>query len=174
MTTKQRKQDADTSTDDTAGEDFTADQEAAKAAPAPGSPTEDPAYDPDRAEADQEKAEQVASAGVKHTDPAPKATRLDEHNDAPSTVVPGDAPYDTTDPTERATTVGGDKRAAALAGHGTVNAAIPLPRHEGDTAGGAEAEHRIERYPATRPDGTVVTVTHNLDTGESKVSEGAE
>jgi hypothetical protein len=122
----------------------------------------------------QKKTEKAAATGDGHktTDPAPKATTLDEHNDAPSTVAPGDAPYDTTDPTERASTVGGDKRAAALGGHLTVNAAVPLPKLEGDTDGGAEAEHRIERYPARRPDGTEVTVTHNLDTGETKVSDG--
>lgn len=171
MAGKQQKPAADESAD--TGEDFTADQEAAKSAPAPGQPTEDPAFDPDQDEADNEAAAaEVASDGVKHSDPMPKTTRLDTHNDAPSVTVPGDGPADTWDPTERASTVGGDKRAAAAAGHLTVNAAIPLPRHEGDTAGGAEAEHRIERYPATRPDGTVVTVTHNIDTGESSVSDG--
>lgn len=28
---------------------------------------------------------------------------------------------------------------------------------------------RIERYEATKPDGTVVTVEHNLETGQTKI-----
>lgn len=31
-------------------------------------------------------------------------------------------------------------------------------------------DQRVETYTATKPDGTVVTVTHNLDTGETSVS----
>ncbi len=65
--------------------------------------------------------------GIATTDPAPNATRLDTDVTKPSTVVAGDAPADTTDPTERASTVGGDKAAAALAGHLTVNAVVPMP-----------------------------------------------
>ena len=30
---------------------------------------------------------------------------------------------------------------------------------------------RVEKYKATRPDGTEVTVTHNIDTDETSVSE---
>lgn len=109
-------------------------------------------------------------------------TRLDEHNDAPSVTAPGDGPADTTDPFERATTVGGDKAAAARAGHLTVNAAIPMPT-DGDNqlrgvaiskatgaAGDEQPGERIETYPATRPNGETVTVRHNLDTGETSVS----
>ena len=32
---------------------------------------------------------------------------------------------------------------------------------------------RLELYAATRPDGTVVTVEHNLETGETKVVDKA-
>lgn len=105
----------------------------------------------------------------KHSDPPPRQTTLDTHNTAPSVTVPGDGPADTTDPTERASTVGGDKAAAAVAGHGTVNAAIPLPKIPSPPAN--EEGHRIERYPATRPDGSVVTVTHNIDTGQTWIGE---
>jgi hypothetical protein len=111
-------------------------------------------------------------------------TRLDEHNDAPSITAPGDGPADTTDPTERATTVGGDKAAAARAGHLTVNAAIPLPTNEAgqlrgvaitypgdrDQDGDGKADgNRIETYPATRPNGETVTVEHNIDTGVTRI-----
>lgn len=98
---------------------------------------------------------------------AVETTTLDSHIDAPSVTAPGDGPADTTDPTERATSVSPDKAAAAADGHLTVNAVVPVP--EPAELGGDKAEDRIEKYKATRPDGTVVTVTHNLDTGESTV-----
>ncbi|MGW5645058.1 hypothetical protein ACWEV3_40955 [Saccharopolyspora sp. NPDC003752] len=99
-----------------------------------------------------------------------KQTRLDDHVDAPSTVQPGDAPADTTDPAERATSVTPDKAAAAEGGHLTVNAVKPLPVEttERDTA-----NDRIETYTATRPDGTPVTITRNVETGESTVVDPA-
>lgn len=96
-----------------------------------------------------------------------KQTRLDKDNTKPSTVAPGDAPADTTDPSEQASTVGGDKRAAAEAGHLTVNAVAPV---EPQPQAAREGKDRIEKYKATRPDGSEVTVTHNLDTGETSVS----
>lgn len=99
----------------------------------------------------------------------PDETRLDSHIDAPSTVAPGDAPADTTDPNERASTVIPDFAAAALAGHLTVNSAVPIkPADQADEDG--KDDHRIEEYEATRPDGTKVTIKHNLDTGESTAS----
>jgi hypothetical protein len=112
-------------------------------------------------------------------------TRLDEHTDAPSITAPGDGPADTTDPTERASTVGGDKAAAVLAGHLTVNAAVPMQTDErgqlrgvaisypgdGDADGdGKDGGDRIETYPATRPNGETVTVRHNIDTGVTEIS----
>lgn len=110
----------------------------------------------------------------------PKETRLDEDVTKPSTSAPGDGPADTTDPSERASTVGGDKKAAAEAGFLTVNAAVPAPepaeyvalRKVAADAGddGKAGEGRVEKYPAVRPDGTIVTVTHNMDTGETSIS----
>ncbi len=108
----------------------------------------------------------------------PTETRLDEDVTVPSTNAPGDAPFDTTDPTERASTVGGDKEAAAKAGHLTVNAAVPvdqlkglsvLPPEDGED-GSDGGKGRTETYKAQKPDGTIVTVTRNMDTGEHKVS----
>lgn len=110
----------------------------------------------------------------------PKETRLDEDVTKPSTTAPGDGPADTTDPSERASTVGGDKKAAAEEGYLTVNAAVPAPEPAeyvaqrelaGDSGDGDGAKGgRVEKYKAVRPDGSVVTVTHNIDTGETSVS----
>lgn len=97
----------------------------------------------------------------------PSETRLDTDITKPSTTAPGDGPADTTDPTERASTVGGDKKAAAEAGHLTVNAAVPIPKATETTP---EGGGRTETYPAVRPDGTEVTVKHNIDTGETSIS----
>lgn len=97
----------------------------------------------------------------------PKQTRLDSDTTKPSTTAPGDGPADTTDPTEQASTVGGDKQAAAEAGHLTVNAVVPV---EPQPTAAREGKDRVEKYKATRPDGTEVTVTHNIDTGETSVS----
>lgn len=97
----------------------------------------------------------------------PKQTRLDNDNTKPSTTAPGDGPADTTDPTEHASTVGGDKKAAAAAGHLTVNAVEPV---EPQPVAKREGKERIETYKATDPEGNEVTVKHNLDTGETSVS----
>lgn len=96
-------------------------------------------------------------------------TTLDSHLDAPSITAPGDGPADTTDPREIASSVSPDKGAAAMAGHGTVNAVvkvgdIPEPK-ERDSS-----KDRVEKYKTAKPDGTQVTVTHNLETGETSVS----
>lgn len=111
-------------------------------------------------------------------DPAPKETRLDTDVETPSTVVPGDAPADTTDPEERAVSVPVQPTAETLLA-GTVNAVLPVP--EGavispgpsdyqiiDGASSASAS-RVEEYKAARPDGTVVTVRHDLDTGNTEI-----
>lgn len=101
---------------------------------------------------------------------ATKKTTADKHADAPSSQEPGDAPADTTDPTERVTSVTPDKAAAAAKGHQTVNAAVKVDspdEPERDTR-----KDRVEKYKATRPDGTVVTVERNVETGERKVSGG--
>ncbi|MDX2802382.1 hypothetical protein [Streptomyces scabiei] len=100
----------------------------------------------------------------------PDETRLDEHLDKPSTTAPGDGPADTTDPEERASSATPDKGAAARAGHGTVNAVVPLPKRAAKKA--AESKPRTETYAATRPDGTEVTVERNIETGASSVKEG--
>ncbi len=94
-----------------------------------------------------------------------KKTTLDSDITKPSVTAPGDGPADTTDPTERASTVTPNPGPEALK-VGTVNAVTPLPKNE---APAREGKDRIEEYKATRPDGSEVTVVHNLETGESTV-----
>lgn len=97
----------------------------------------------------------------------PKETRLDKDNTKPSTTAPGDGPADTTDPTERASSVTPQPGTEALK-VGTVNAVQPIPEDEKPQRD--SKSDRVETYKATRPDGSEVTVKHNLDTGESSVS----
>lgn len=97
------------------------------------------------------------------------ATTLDSHLDAPSVTEPGDGPADTTDPTERASSATPDKGAAAAAGYGTVNAVVKLPDRKSRAPKRDESEDRIETYEVEGPDGEYVTVTRNIETGETKV-----
>ena len=97
---------------------------------------------------------------------AAKETTLNEDVKSPATVAPGDAPADTTDPTEEATSVTPDKAAAASDGHGTVNAVQPVKRKQ---AAKRSRKDRTETYKRTRPNGDEVTVWHNIDTGETRV-----
>ena len=94
------------------------------------------------------------------------ATKLDKDNTKPAKTEAGDGPADTTDADERASSVTPNPGPEAIRA-GTVNAVQPIPQEPASTSKGKE---RIEKFQATRPDGTTVTVTHNIDTGESKVS----
>ena len=107
-------------------------------------------------------------------------TRLDDNVSMPSKVAPGDGPFDTTDPTEIATSVSPDKAAAAAKGFGVVNAVLPLERIPGHASpedvrklngeGGGKSAARTEEYDVVGPDGSLVRVKHNLDTGETSTS----
>ena len=108
------------------------------------------------------------TGGVAAPTPPANATTLDSYVDAPSEVAPGDAPADTTDPTERASSVTPDMAAAAAAGHLTVNAVVPV-RTNAAAATASSGEQRVEKYESTKPDGTKVTVEHNIDTGATRV-----
>lgn len=102
-------------------------------------------------------------------DPAPEETRLDDNVTEPSNVAPGDAPADTTDPTERASTVLPQPSPTARK-VGTVNSVLPYEAPDGlEDEDEDEREHRVERYPAIRPDGSRVEVEHNIDTGETRL-----
>lgn len=93
-----------------------------------------------------------------------EVTTLDSDITKPSVTAPGDGPADTTDPTERATTVTPNPGDEALK-VGTVNAVKPLPKVE-EVA--REGEARTEEYDVTAPNGDKVTVVRNIETGESK------
>ena len=99
--------------------------------------------------------------------PNPDKTRLDEDVKSPSTTAPGDGPADTTDPTERATSVSPDKAAAAKSGAQTVNAVLPV--EEPAAPKGKRSKDRTEKYTRRAPNGEMVTVEHNIDTGETRV-----
>lgn len=97
------------------------------------------------------------------------ATRTDKTTTKPSTVAPGDAPHDTTDPAERVSSVPVHPDAEAVRA-GTVNAVLLNPNLPSPRGVEAAEDDRLESYDAVRPDGTKVTVTRNLETGESTVS----
>ncbi len=98
---------------------------------------------------------------------APGTTTLDTDVTKPSVTAPGDGPADTTDPTETAHSVQPNPGPEAIKA-GTVNAVKPGPKRSQSKASG---KPRTETYTATRPDGTEVKVTRNIETGESSVSE---
>ena len=94
----------------------------------------------------------------------PTATRLDEDTTKPWTTAHGDGPADTTDPTERATSIiPSDLSDEALAA-GTVNAVKPLPAPE---APATDGEERVEEYDLTLG-GKTVRVRHDLVTGKTE------
>jgi hypothetical protein len=99
------------------------------------------------------------------TKPTPE-TKLDSDTTKPSVTAPGDGPADTTDANERAQSAPANPGAEALAA-GTVNAVKPVPKPK--TAAKSTAKERTEKYTATKPNGDVVTVTRNIDTGVSTV-----
>lgn len=101
----------------------------------------------------------------------PKTTRLSEDITKPQPTDPGDAPADTWDEGELATSVRPDKAAAAAEGHLTVNAVVPAGRVPDRTPTG----DRTETYTAYGPDGvTPIEVTHNYDTGETTTTGGGD
>ena len=95
-----------------------------------------------------------------------ETTTLDSDITKPSATAPGDGPADTTDPEERASTVTPRPGEEALK-VGTVNGVVPLPQDEAEPVD--ESEHRTEEYEAVKPDGSKVTIWHNLDTGETRI-----
>jgi hypothetical protein len=95
-----------------------------------------------------------------------ETTTLDSDTTKPSVTAPGDGPADTTDPTERASTVTPQPGPEALKA-GTVNGVVPLPKLEEPERD--EANDRTEEYEAVKPDGSKVTVVRNIETGESRI-----
>lgn len=95
-------------------------------------------------------------------------TTLDSDVTKPQITQPGDAPYDTTDPYERASSVTPDKAAAAMAGHGVVNAVVHLPEPERHTP--EKGDDRTEEVEHIGPDGKLVRVKRNIETGHSEMA----
>lgn len=98
----------------------------------------------------------------------PKTTRLSTDNTKPQPTAPGDAPADTYDPKEKASSVTPDKKAAAEAGYQSVNAVTKTGEYKDDAPTG----DRSETYKAFDGQGNEVTVTHNYDTGVTSVAPG--
>lgn len=90
-------------------------------------------------------------------------TTLDSDVTKPSVTQPGDGPADTTNPDERASSVRPQPGETALKA-GTVNAVVPLPA---EPTPKREGPDRTETYTTVKPDGTEVTITRNLETGET-------
>lgn len=95
---------------------------------------------------------------------ATEKTTLDSDITKPSNTAPGDGPADTTDPTEVAVSVTPNPGDEAIT-VGTVNAVKPAPKKA--AAKRDTSKDRVEKYTATRPDGSTVTISHNLETGET-------
>lgn len=96
------------------------------------------------------------------------ATYLQNDLTAPQNTTPGDAPYDTTDWRERASSATPDKAAAAEAGHLSVNAVVKTGEVAETSTPPGGGGGRTQTYTAYEEDGvTPVTVTFNLDTGVS-------
>lgn len=73
-------------------------------------------------------------------------------------------PVDETDPEKRVSSVTAIPNAEALA-VGTVDAVTELPKAPAPTA----PKKRVEEYEAVKPDGTKVTVEHDLVTGATRI-----
>ena len=92
-------------------------------------------------------------------------TTLDSDVTKPSVTAPGDGPADTTDPAEQGVSVTPRPGNEALKA-GTVNAVQPAPKVELPEPKG---DPRTEEYEATRPDGTKVKVSRNIETGKTTI-----
>ncbi len=98
-------------------------------------------------------------------------TTLDSDTTKPSVTAPGDGPADTTDPREVAVSTPVNPGPEAIAA-GTVN---PVQKVEAPAEQERDTSNdRIDKYDVKRPDGKTVTVTHNLETGATSVSEPTE
>lgn len=111
------------------------------------------------------KSSTTAETAAVESPAIPEETKLDSSVEKPSTTAPGDGPADTTDPSETATSVTPNPDETAIAA-GTVNAVKPTTKPAVKKSTGKE---RVEKFEATKPDGTVVKVERNIETGVSKI-----
>lgn len=97
----------------------------------------------------------------------PDETRLDTDVHAPATNAPGDAPADTTDPAERASTITPQAPSAEALAAGTILGAVPVPEGVLPTVvpgvTGADGEERVEEYDTVDPHGQPVRIRHFID-----------
>lgn len=91
----------------------------------------------------------------------PEVTRLDSDVHAPSTTAPGDGPADTTDPTERASTIMPQAPSPEALAAGTILGAVPVRVDVAQAPGVGEI--RVEEYDAVDPHGVTIRVRHILD-----------
>lgn len=114
----------------------------------------------------------AAATTAKEKDPGEEVhtTTLDNDITKPSVTAPGDGPADTTDPTEHATSVTPNPGEEAMRA-GTVNAVKILPAAVSIQADEPveQQEDRIEEYKQVRPDGAIVTIRRNIETGDSEI-----
>lgn len=103
----------------------------------------------------------TSKAGKKASDA--KGTTLDSDVTKPAVSKPGDGPADTTNPNEVASTVIGQPSDEALAA-GTVNAVKKV----GEIVPPKVESGRTEQYQVRGPDGKLVTVKRNIDTGATE------
>lgn len=92
-------------------------------------------------------------------------TTLDDDTTKPSVTEPGDGPADTTDPTEVAHSVTPQPGPEALA-TGTVNAVTKGTRPSSKKK---TTKDRVEEYEQVAPNGDVVKIKRNIDTGETEI-----
>ncbi|MDN6567056.1 MAG: hypothetical protein L0K65_08415 [Actinomyces sp.] len=100
--------------------------------------------------------------------PAKGSTRLSNDVTKPQPTGAGDAPADTLDKKELATSATPDKSAAAAAGYQAVNAVKKAGTVPDTTPTGT----RKETYTQFGADGKPIKVTHNYDTGTTEVDLG--
>lgn len=97
----------------------------------------------------------------------PKTTRLSADVTKPQPTAAGDAPADTWDEKERASSARPDKASAAVGGHQTVNAVVPAAPIPTPAP---PANPRTETFSAFNAQGVEVTVTRNVETGATTVA----
>lgn len=107
----------------------------------------------------------ISEVEVEETTPA--TTTLDSDVTKPSVTAPGDGPADTTDPTEIASTVTPRPGPEAFAA-GTVNGVVKVGNTT-DSKPKKASKDRYEEYDANKPNGDVVRIKRNIETGASEI-----
>lgn len=112
-------------------------------------------------------AARSSKADAVSVDTTAEETRLDSDTTKPATTAPGDAPADTTDPTERASTRVPNPGPEAQAA-GTVQGVVPVEGPAVDDPKADRDDDEWEEYDSPGPDNQPVRVRHNLRTGRTE------